>query len=85
MFLGRPVFPRILAGGFYISLWLSTFGKTAPTEKREGNAGLISAKINSLTSPLLGAQELDSDEPSLCVHQPGRTVNKECPRLRLPP
>ena len=32
--------------------------------------------------PLLGAQELDSDEPSLCVHQPGKTVNKECPRLR---
>jgi hypothetical protein len=35
--------------------------------------------------PLLGAQELDSDEPGLCVHQPGRTVNKECPWHALPP
>jgi hypothetical protein len=42
-----------------------------------GGALLLQQRI--LISPLLGAQELDSDEPSLCVHQPGRTVNKECP------
>jgi hypothetical protein len=35
--------------------------------------------VSSFICPLLGAQELDSDEPSLCVHLPGKTVNKECP------
>ena len=57
-----------------------------PLQKNvRGMPVLFSARVNSLTSPLLGAQELDSDEPSLCVHQPGRTVEKMCPRHALPP
>ena len=43
-------------------------------------AGFPTAVYN--ICPLLGAQELDSDEPNLCVHLPGRTVDKMCPRLR---
>jgi len=34
-----------------------------------GGALLLQQRI--LISPLLGAQELDSDEPSLCVTNPG--------------
>ena len=44
--------------------------------------GALFLQQRVLICPLLGAQELDSDEPSLCVHQPGKTVNKKCPWLR---
>jgi hypothetical protein len=35
---------------------------------RENLRGAALAATDSLICPLLGAQELDSDEPGLCVH-----------------
>ena len=50
-----------------------------------GQGDAVLATVLKFICPLPGAQELDSDEPSLCVHLPGKTVNKECPRPALPP
>ena len=39
-----------------------------PDQVGNDRRGAVLAAAGSFICPLLGAQELDSDEPSLCVH-----------------